>query len=44
MNDLSFLVTLLCAHLYRTTAKQLSIVIESMLTMIGRITMLGMSR
>ena len=44
MNDLSFLVTLLCAHLDRTTAKQLSIVVESMLTMTGRITMLGMSR
>ena len=44
MNDLSFLVTLLCAHLDRTTAKQLSIVVESMLNMTGRITMLGMSR
>lgn len=44
MNDLSSLLTLLCAHLDRTTAKQLSIIVESMFTMTGRITMLGISR
>ena len=44
MNDISLLLTLLCTHLDRTTAKQLSIVAESMLTMTGRITMIGISR
>ena len=44
MNDLSLLLTLLCSHLDRTTAKQLSIIVESMFTMTGRITMLGISR
>jgi len=44
MNDLYFLLTLLSSHLDRTTAKQLSIIVESMFTMTGRITMLGMSR
>ena len=44
MNDLSLLLTLLSPHLDRTTAKQLSIIVESMFTMTGRITMLGVSR
>ena len=44
MNDLSLLLALLSLHLDRTTAKQLSIVVESMLSMNGRITMLGISR
>jgi putative transposase len=44
MNDLSMLLTLLCSHLDRTTAKQRSIIVKSMFTMTGRITMIGMSR
>jgi putative transposase len=44
MNDLSFLLNLLCTHLDRTTGKQLSIIVEAMFTMTGRITMLGISR
>lgn len=44
MNDLPLLLTLLSSHLDRTTAKQLSIIVESMFTMTGRITMLGISR
>jgi putative transposase len=44
MNDLSVLLTLLCSHIDQTTAKKLSIIVKSMFTMTGRITMIGMSR
>ena len=44
MTELTLLLTLLSPHLDRTTAKQLSIIAESILTMTGRVTMLGMSR
>ena len=44
MSDLSLLLALLSTHLDRTTAKQLAIIVESMFTMTGRITMLGISR
>ena len=44
MNDLSLLLTLLSNQIDRTTAKQLLIIVESMFTMTGRITMIGISR
>jgi putative transposase len=44
MNDLFMLLTLLCSHIDQTTAKKLSIIVKSMFTMTGRITMIGMSR
>jgi len=44
MTELTLLLTLLSPHLDSTTAKQLSIIAESILTMTGRVTMLGMSR